>query len=55
MRYILKYEYESKYFGFIRELEKEFVTMKEVRDFLSNNIHRIHNYKIYKLTNLSDE
>ena len=55
MKYILKYEIESKYLGFIRIQEKEFNYMKEIRDFVLERIERIHNFKIYKLTDLQDK
>ena len=53
MKYILRYEIESKYLHFIRIEQKEFEYMKELRDFLILNI--IHNYNIYKLTDLSNK
>lgn len=55
MKYILKYEIESKYLHFVRVEEKEFNYIKEIRDFLILNIDRIHNYSIYKLTDLSSK
>ena len=55
MKYILKYEIESKYIHFVRVELKEFEYMKELRDFLIKNIDRIHNYYIYKLTDLSSK
>ena len=55
MKYILKYEIESKYFGFIHIEEKEFKTLPELRKFVSDNLSRIHNFKIYRLTDLSNK
>ena len=55
MKYILRYEIESKYLHFVRTEQKEFEYMKELRDFLILNIDRIHNYNIYKLTDLSNK
>ena len=55
MKYVLKYELESKYFGFIHILEKEFNTLPEIRKFINDNLSRIHNFKIYKLTDLSNK
>ena len=55
MKYILKYEIESKYFGFIRLEEKEFNTLPELRKFIIDNIKRIHNFKIYQLIDLSSK
>lgn len=55
MKYILRYEIESKYLHFVRMEQKEFEYMKELRDFLILNIDRIHNYNIYKLTDLSNK
>lgn len=54
MKYILRYEIESKYLHFIRLEQKEFQYLKELRDFLIENIDRIHNYYIYRLTDLSN-
>lgn len=55
MKYILKYEIESKYLHFVRVEEKEFKTLPELRKFVSDNISRIHNFKIYRLTDLSNK
>lgn len=55
MKYILKYEYESKYLGFVKVLEKEFNYIQELRDFVLEHIERIHNFRIYKLTDLSEQ
>ena len=55
MKYILKYTTESKYFHFVRENEKEFKTFNEVRNYLIENIHKIKDYNIYKLTDLSNK
>lgn len=55
MKYILKYEIESKYFGFIHLEEKEFNTLPEIRKFISDHLSRIHNFRIYKLTDLSNK
>ena len=53
MRYILRYEIESKYLHFIRLEQKEFEYKKELRDFLFQNIDHIKNFYIYELTDLS--
>lgn len=55
MKYLLKYEMASKYLHFVREYEKEFKTINDVRDFLILNIKKIGNYRIYKLTDLSNK
>lgn len=53
MKYILRYEIESKYLHFIRLYQKEFEYKKELRDFLLHNIEHIKNFYIYELTDLS--
>ena len=53
MKFILRYEMESKYLHFIRLYQKEFNYKKELRDFLLNNIEHIKNFYIYELTDLS--
>lgn len=53
MKYILKFEIESKYLHFVRQEMKEFNYKKELRDFLFQNIDRIKNFYIYELTDLS--
>ena len=55
MKYILRYEIESKYIHFVRLDLKYFDTIEQVRNFLITNIDRIHNYNIYKLTDLSNK
>lgn len=55
MKYILKYEIESKYLHFVRTEQKEFNYIKELRDFVIHNIDRIYNIYIYKLTDLSSK
>lgn len=55
MKYLLKYTSESKYFHFVRENEKGFTTIDDLRMFVIENINKIKNYKIYKLTDLSDK
>ena len=55
MKYILKYEIMSKYIHFIRVQQREFKYMKELRDFVLENIERIQSFQIYKLTDLSDK
>ena len=55
MKYILKFEIESKYLHFVRVDMKEFARLEELRLFLIQNISRIHNYNIYKLTDLTDK
>lgn len=55
MKYILKYYCESKYLHFKRQYEKEFATIEELRLFLIENIDKIKEYSIYRLTNLSNK
>lgn len=55
MKYFLKYYTSSKYLFFTKEHYKYFNTIQEVRDFLINNIEKIDNYLIYKLTDLSNK
>ena len=37
MRYILKYELKSKYFGFVKVYYKEFNRIFEINQFIKNN------------------
>ena len=53
MKYLLKYQTESKYLHFTREYYKEFKTFEDLRYFLIENIPEIVIYSIYKLTDLS--
>lgn len=53
MKYILKYYVEGKYFHFEREYNKEFKTIKELKEFLFENITKISHYLIYRLSDLS--
>ena len=55
MKYLVKYQTESKYLHFTREYYKEFKTFNEVRNFLIENIHNIVIYSIYKLTDLRNK
>ena len=55
MKYILKYTTESKYLHFVKENEKMFKTFNELRAYLIQNIKKINDYKIYKLTDLSNK
>ena len=55
MKYILKYYTESKYLHFKRQSEKEFATIEELRGYLIENINKIKEYSIYKLTDLSNK
>ena len=55
MKYLLKYQTESKYLHFTREFYKEFKTFDELRFFLIENIPTITIYSIYKLTDLSEK
>lgn len=54
MKYILKYYIESKYLHFKRQYLKEFDTIEELRFYLINNIDKIKEYSIYKLSDLKD-
>lgn len=53
MKYILKYETQSKYLHFTKQFYKEFVNMDELRLFLLDNINNIMIYSIYKLSDLT--
>lgn len=53
MMYILKYEIPSKYLPFHKEVYKEFVNLKELKNFLIDNVDFIHVYSIYKLSDLT--
>lgn len=53
MKFILKYYTESKYFHFEREYYKEFKTIKELKDYLFENITKISHYLIYRLSDLT--
>ena len=53
MKYILKYYTETKYFHFEREFYLEFKSMKELREYLFNNISNITHFLIYKLSDLT--
>ena len=55
MTYILKYYTESKYLHFRRQYEKEFDTIDELRLFLIENIDKIKEYLIYKISDLSNK
>ena len=55
MKYIVKYETESKYLHFRREFYKEFRTFEDVRGFLIENVSNIVIYSIYKLTDLTNK
>lgn len=55
MKYLLIYYTESKYLHFVKRNEKEFKTLNELRNYLFNNIHKIKDYDIYKLTDLSNK
>lgn len=53
MKYLLKYYVEGKYFHFEREFTQDFKTIKELKDFLFENISKISHYQIYRLTDLT--
>lgn len=55
MKYILKYETQSKYLHYCKVFYKEFINIDEVRLFLIENIDKIMVYSIYKLTDLQDK
>lgn len=46
MRYVLKYEMKSKYFGFTKIYYKEFNSIFEMNQFMKND--NIKNCKIYE-------
>lgn len=46
MKYILKYEMKSKYFGFIKTYYKEFNNLFDIFNFITND-KTIINYIIY--------
>lgn len=46
MKYILTYQIRSKYFHFVREMQKEFDNLIDVADFIRNN--DIIKFEIYK-------
>lgn len=53
MKYLLVYYMESKYLHFEKHYYKEFKSIKELKDFLFENIKRIPHYNIYRLTDLT--
>ncbi len=53
MKYILKYESKSKYFGFSRAIEKEFNTKKDMLDFIIKK--KLTKWQIYKLETDTEE
>lgn len=46
MRYVLKYEMKSKYFGFTKVYYKEFNSIFEMNQFMKND--SIRNCKVYE-------
>lgn len=46
MKYILKYQIKSKYFGFVKEDYKEFDSLFKIFHFITNN--PLVNWKVYK-------
>lgn len=47
MKYILKYFYPSKYFGFKRYKYKEFEKYEEIMIFISDNKIKFEDYEIF--------
>ena len=53
MKFILKFTIESKYLHYEKEQFKEFNEIKELKNYLFENINEIKKYYIYRLTDLT--
>lgn len=53
MKFMLKICIESKYLHYEKEIFKEFDDLKELKDYLFENITKIKKYFIYRLTDLT--
>lgn len=53
MKYLLKYEIKGKYLHYNKLFYKDFVNIKDLRDFLIENNNTIMIYSIYRLSDLT--